>query len=968
DECKAFYTTDGVLRVDPSNGYEMTSDGYLVEFADKSITVEKMIDYADVDLHWYVPSISAINFMTFIRLCLGEEPENSNPKSHYFFMDCIFQQCNVEPYFRVRNIDYDELYDRIAILCTREFSKLNSASTKIMTPNGYTTMGEIVVGDSVINRYGEEKIVKWKSAPQRPKMYRMVLSDGSWQDVGEDHLNIVWMYRRKNREKVLTTKELLDRPLFKELDRKNTQSPKREYLYGIPLVDPINMDEKEQEIHPYAMGYALANGYMRNGKISCHTGDFKEIAKYMDREGFRVTKGVSPINTLACSFNINNKNMFKNYRHLGGSRDKYIPDEYKYGSIEQRIELLRGMMDGDGTTGGITAGRRSITYDTFSKQLAEDVVFVVRSLGGISYTREYHQDEVTTAYSVVVNIKMNPFKLKRKADSWKPTKKTNRAIVSLEEVPCTEDGYCIGIDSEDESYLTGDGLIVTHNSSLVVYMFLYMAYEGNIPGFGKVSYGIYIGDSMDNNVKSTMKTIKKVFIESKYLRSKFEDTLLNLDFVEFVRNPRTKKEIEQLQEHLDAGGKLNEAPGRMKRTFSLKGIGAAVGGKGSREGLSRPDFNVFDDLVKGKTEASSKTVMKSIEHTIESDVLPGLNNNKNFALIIGTPYNKTDPVYRRIEEGSWLPVVFPRGIVMRDGKSFPMEEDTKEEEFCPVWDDRHSYKNCRRDYRKAMLAKKAGNKEPMRDLVQEHYLRISSSEDRMISDLMMPTYSRTVFERNMDQYKVVITTDLTTSEDEGCLSAIIAWAVNDNMDWFLQDISLRQLSIEEQYTVIFNMARYYKKTTGKSVLVGVEVDGNQKAHIQGLKERQIRLGEYFDFARQKGSKFGSEGILTRLEGGTKHWRLKMMVPWFQNKKVHFPEELKTNNDMIELYEELRSTTYDSINSKFKDGIDAVSQCNFIEVHYPAPSVRKRVMSASEAEDERFMDRMLKNEQPEIDAF
>ena len=78
-----------------------------------------------------------------------------------------------------------------------------------------------------------------------------------------------------------------------------------------------------------------------------------------------------------------------------------------------------------------------------------------------------------------------------------------------------------------------------------------------------------------------MKTIKKVFLESAYLKSKFEDWTLNTDSVEFVRKPQTKKEIENKVRHMEAGGKETEVPGRMKRTFTLKGVGAATGARGS---------------------------------------------------------------------------------------------------------------------------------------------------------------------------------------------------------------------------------------------------------------------------------------------------------------------------------------------------------------------------------------------------
>ena len=102
EKCLSIY--DGF--VDPSCDYALNEDGIFSILSDGKITVDRLLDVCDVELDWYIPSNFAIEFILFIRLCLGEEPENSNPKAHYFFADCVFQQPNVEPYFVIRGYDY----------------------------------------------------------------------------------------------------------------------------------------------------------------------------------------------------------------------------------------------------------------------------------------------------------------------------------------------------------------------------------------------------------------------------------------------------------------------------------------------------------------------------------------------------------------------------------------------------------------------------------------------------------------------------------------------------------------------------------------------------------------------------------------------------------------------------------------------------------------------------------------------
>ena len=464
-------------------------------------------------------------------------------------------------------------------------------------------------------------------------------------------------------------------------------------------------------------------------------------------------------------------------------------------------------------------------------------------------------------------------------------------------------------------------------STLVTYLFLYMAAKGTVPGFGRVNYGIYISDSMRNNVATTMDTIRKVYMESKYLKSLFEETRLVQHEVNFVRKPTTKKEIEAYHQAVNVEGlKPTEVPGRMKRTFTLVGLGAATGGRGSRDGLARPDFTVFDDMLPSEKDANSDVILEAVESTIEADILPGMNNNANFSIMIGTPYSKKDCVYRRIEQGTWLPVVFPRAEAVPSGT---------EEEFVSVWPDRHSYKNCKRDYKKAMMAKEAGDNGPMRRLMQEHYLRISNDEDRMISDKMINWYSRTKLMGKLDRYNLYMTTDFTTTGNSGSdLSGTAMWALGSNSDWFLLDISLRKKELVQQYSDVFSMVNTWSRYNYRGVTVGVEVDGGQRAHIQALKDRMVERNEWFTFATQRGAKPGSEGIMSRLEGGNKHWRFRLALPLFQNHKIWFPEELRDTPDMKELIEELEYATYTGFGSRYDDGADLVSQVMMIESHTP----------------------------------
>jgi len=476
---------------------------------------------------------------------------------------------------------------------------------------------------------------------------------------------------------------------------------------------------------------------------------------------------------------------------------------------------------------------------------------------------------------------------------------------------------------------------------------LYLAWKGRLPNIGAVQFALYVSDSMRNNVKTTMETIGSVYRESVFLLNEFEDATTNQDEISFTRKPRTRGEIELYREFVERQGKKpSEVPGRMKRTFTMRGFGASSGGRGSRDALARPKLVLFDDLVSSEADSTSEVILENIESTIEADILPALHGTNNMAILIGTPYNKRDPVYWRIESGMWLPIVFP--------KAEKISIDLKPEEFRGVWEDRHTYEACMRDYRRAWRSKESGNPMPMRKLMQEYYLRISSEEDRMIPDSLIQWYSRNDIIKNAWKYNWYMTTDFTSTGNAGSdLSGIALWAVGWDGDWFLVDLSLRKLSLEEQYDKVFDMARYTLNHV-RSLEVGVEIDGQQNIHLYSLRERMPKENVFFSFARQKGAKGRQEGIRSRLEGGSKHWRFRMTLPLFENHKIWFPKELKESPDMRELMEEIRYATFDSFGSAHDDGADLISMINMIDVVLP---VRDDSLKNPEHKNDPYYERL-----------
>lgn len=444
---------------------------------------------------------------------------------------------------------------------------------------------------------------------------------------------------------------------------------------------------------------------------------------------------------------------------------------------------------------------------------------------------------------------------------------------------------------------------------ITAFMPIVTAITGKMPNFGDVMFWVSFGDSQQAGAKVQANTIRDICDDSLFCKEYFEKMRFTDEECEFIRKDDPK----------------NPLPVK-KRAFMFKVKGAAGGSvRGIRYKTERPQIFTFDDIIKNEADAGSDVIMAKLRSMIYSDAENALGK-KGKIIIVNTPFNKKDPVYAALEGGVWTPVCLPvcEKIYL----------DMPKSEYRGSWEAMKSYEEIMEKYEDAYYG------ETIREFMQELMLRISSEEDKMIPDKLLETqwYKRVDILKNIQAYNLYMTTDFTTTGSKGSdLSGIAVWAVNHNQDCFMIDLCLRKQEMEQQYNEVFRFIDLYTPEN-KTFEVGVETDGQQKAHILALKDRMRQRSNYFTIARQKGSEPVSEGIQSRLEGGSKHWRMRMALPLFQNRKIFFPEELRGLPEMNELMEEIRYTTYTKFNSKYDDGMDLLSQLNIMEIIYPAKNM------------------------------
>jgi len=264
----------------------------------------------------------------------------------------------------------------------------------------------------------------------------------------------------------------------------------------LPLLSaPVEWEHRSVPVEPYALGLMLGDGCI-SGKTSptFATADVElvsSLSSSLADMSLQIRRKTEIDYVLVNPLAGKGGNKFEPIRNpltqalrelsLEGtySSTKFIPEVYLYNSAEVRIALLQGLLDTDG--GPVTQAGRTcrIQYVTTSERLKDDVVFLVRSLGGVAYWRRReaegrkpgfaHGREVpyrNDAYVLDIRLpeQIKPFRLKRKADIYEQFSggRPMRFIKNIEFIG-EQETQCISVAAADSLYVTDD-FILTHNT------------------------------------------------------------------------------------------------------------------------------------------------------------------------------------------------------------------------------------------------------------------------------------------------------------------------------------------------------------------------------------------------------------------------------------------------------------------------------------------------------------------------
>ena len=363
-----------------------------------------------------------------------------------------------------------------AELASRGKGKAHPYSQKVYTPDGLKTWGEIQIGSQLIGDDGEITTVIDIPFDDVCDVYKITLKDGREVYASENHLwKVIKRHSKQNSVRICSTKQIQDNLFYNR--RVNYRNPNgREYIYGIIGNSGVNCwKEKEVSISPYTMGLIIGDGYFRNKDLANNvyfTSSYEDMITYESIVPYNIkylkTDKEFFINIPNVKYKLQEYGL-----HMLKSEDKFIPDDYKFNSRRVRLDILKGLMDSDGTvTNGIPV------LSTASKRLADDVAFIARSLGyncviRTKRNRGYKKNDqfikCLDSYEVRIFTNDKIFNLKRKyekltdfSSKYSRSNKESTTIVDIQ-FSHRERCKCVTVDNESNCYLVGD-FVTTHNS------------------------------------------------------------------------------------------------------------------------------------------------------------------------------------------------------------------------------------------------------------------------------------------------------------------------------------------------------------------------------------------------------------------------------------------------------------------------------------------------------------------------
>ena len=567
---------------------------------------------------------------------------------NYFKTTCL-------PNFRQnsRNLEWGNLamlYPYLAILAARSHGKCESPDTEVVMYDGtLKQIKDIEPGDMVMGVDGSHRMVISVHSGE-DDMYEVIQNRSENYTVNSEHLihfkRKVRVWNNSKRSYESSGQDEIINMSAKDFHEKSDYWKTKSMGYR---VEGWELEEKEQKIDPYFLGLWLADGNSNNCNIT--NPDF-EVIDWI--EEYVKTLGLNLNNLSGVTYSINKRrrpgernkllNLLRSYNLID---NKHIPDNYLYGSKQQRLRLLAGLIDGDGHYNPKDYGFEfalGSKYSAFAKQIQ----YLCWSLGfRCSYRESYKKLKYKNNFPYLCHclrfsgyLHRIPTRIKRKQapernrvkDPQKSSLKTNYL---------GRGKYCgITLDG-DNLYLGKDGTVKHNSYEFVVAYALWKLYSYDRPNH-------LVPDTIDNkNRKETLVITNTHTLGQEHVSKIVEEIKFN-DILSEKLNPRGKASLNVTGVTTETGSKLH-----------LRGVNGFF--RGLHTGT------VICDDMPDESSIYSQDQRDKLRDLFYGGITPIVEPYGNL-IVSGTPYHQAD-IFSDIKKDKRFkifeyPAVFPDGSLL----------------------------------------------------------------------------------------------------------------------------------------------------------------------------------------------------------------------------------------------------------------------------------------------------------------
>jgi len=810
--------------------------------------------------------------------------------------ECQRELCNL--------VDIWNKNKKMILIPRGHLKQLRRSTTKVLTPEGWMMYKDLRVGDEVIGGNGEPtRVVKIHPTSKNP-MYEVTTNDGRSVVCNKEHEFLVRVCSNSKEWKVRELGWIMERYSKERLDKRDG---KTHYEHPVQLQPiPVYYTEKELPLDPYFLGLWLGDGTSKSPDITTMDSDIAEEvysqAKKYDLK-VRISQNINKTCPTYCitsgrKYGLKNRNVLLNiFNDLNLISNKHIPEDFLTSGYSQRMELLKGLMDTDGThhcQGGIAY------FSNTNYRLIQDFVSLVRSLGGVAFVCKVNMEYNGKPYdswqvSVRLPKGLNPFKLKRKAEKFTGLKRELTInIVDIKEVG-DDLANCITVENEDGMFIAND-YFPTHNSATITvgYAVQQICKDPNLR--------ILIGSETNSKAKDFLKNIRDIFEKNERLRYFFgnhQRTESRWTDDEITSNQRTSTAIKE------------------PTVFT-------TGTDQTRTG-AHCDMAIIDDPT-SHTNITEQGLRKTLQwyREISNNILdPG-----GKLIVIGTRWHFADIFQHILDEQKEFFDIVVRQAISDEGydilrRSIPIEE--KREMITNqmiLFPEKFTVDRLWEIY-------SGSTGEGGIEFFNNQYMnRIVSSENADFRDEDLRWYDPANLKK--DELNVYITIDPAISEKQSAdFSVIMAIGVNEKNDWYVLDYDQFKGKPNELIDRTFRMYSQYPHTRK----IGVETTAYQKSLVYSFRDEMRKREVYLPITEIKG----------RSQQGNKEMRIRgVLNPLIKQRRLHL------QSGMIELREQLRTFP----RSKNDDLVDSLSSLADIQGGYKFQKGEKNKNETREQKDDR----------------